>query len=318
MTRIHGRGGVAYLSRNSGDAASPVAFLSEWEISYTREIFDVTAITDAQIIYAAGDPDISGSFTGYFDTATVQTYAAAVDGLPRNLYLYPAVAAAGPFFSGTVLPDYRIGGGVTAAVSLSVAWAPASRVITTDASAIRAGLASAAAAALPTAFGYAPAGLPGGAGAALQPSVTTSSSTNASAVLASAAGAAQPPAVGTTSPAGFPSVPGVAVPGLFTPGSPSFPGTFARAGLASATAAAQTTSFAYARAGLATAAAGAPLYAAYTALYTARYGEQLTGVSTTPVRFPSVPGLAIPGQFTPGEPGVRGATYGTAYAAAYA
>lgn len=120
--RIHGRAGVAYLSVNSGDAASPMAFLSEWTIDYKQNVFDVTTITDAQVVYAAGLPEASGTFTGFYDSATAQSYAAAVDGLPRNMYLYPVAGNTGQFFSGMVLPDYKIGGGSTAAVALSVAW----------------------------------------------------------------------------------------------------------------------------------------------------------------------------------------------------
>lgn len=143
MTRVHGRSGVAYLARSYGDAASPVAFLSDWTVTYTRTVFDATVITDSQLAYGTGTTDASGGFSGFFDTATAQSYAAAVDGLPRDMFLYPRIADAGVFFSGPVLPDYSIGGGVTSAVSLSVKWAGAGPVILT-----RSGLYAAAYAAV--------------------------------------------------------------------------------------------------------------------------------------------------------------------------
>lgn len=121
--RIHGRAGVAYLGTNFGDAASPVAFLSEWAVEYKATLMDVTTIVDVQHIYVTGFPDSSGSFSGFYDSATAQSYAAAVDGLPRAMYLYPSMAVPGTFFSGMVLPDYNLGSGVSAAVALSVKWA---------------------------------------------------------------------------------------------------------------------------------------------------------------------------------------------------
>jgi len=121
--RIHGRSGVAYLGINFGDAASPVAFLSGWEVVVTREIFDATVITDTQIVHGTGITNVSGSFSGFYDTASSQSYAAAVDGLPRNMYLYPSRDFPGTFFSGPVLPDYQLGSGVGSAVALTVTWA---------------------------------------------------------------------------------------------------------------------------------------------------------------------------------------------------
>lgn len=105
-----------------------MAFLSGWEISYTREPIDTTVIPDVQHIYVAGTPSSAGSFTGFYDTATAQTYAAAVDGLPRTLYLYPSTANPATFFSGQVLPDYAIGAGTAEAVSLKVSWSSAGPV----------------------------------------------------------------------------------------------------------------------------------------------------------------------------------------------
>lgn len=110
-----------------------MAFLSDWSISFSVNKVDVTAMLDPNIIYVAGLPDASGDFTGFYDTATAQTYVSAVDGLPRNFYLYPSNLAAQitpvpQYFFGTILPDYSLSGGVTAAVSLKSAWNAASPI----------------------------------------------------------------------------------------------------------------------------------------------------------------------------------------------
>jgi len=78
-------------------------------------------------VYVAGLPDASGDFSGFYDTATAQTYVAATDGLSRNFYLYPStvgVQGSGPgqYFFGTILPDFSLTGGVGAAVGLKSTW----------------------------------------------------------------------------------------------------------------------------------------------------------------------------------------------------
>lgn len=128
MSRLHGRNGVVYAGVSAGDAASPVAFLADWTINFTVAKVDVTCLGDTNLVYVAGLPDASGDFSGFFDNATVQTYKAATDGLPRNFYLYPNTTNPGNYFFGTILPDYSIAGGVGAAVSLKSTWSAASQM----------------------------------------------------------------------------------------------------------------------------------------------------------------------------------------------
>jgi hypothetical protein len=139
-SRIHGRNGIAYVgvdpSNGTGGAqilAAPMAFLSDWSINFVVAKVDVTAMGDNNLIWVAGLPDASGDFTGFYDTSTAQTYVAATDGQARNFYLYPSTVSTqmGPpaqYFFGTILPDFAVAGGVTAAVSLKSTWNAASRI----------------------------------------------------------------------------------------------------------------------------------------------------------------------------------------------
>lgn len=134
MSRIHGRNGIAYVAVNSGAAASPMAFLTDWSINFTVNKVDVTAMGDPNIIYVAGLPDANGDFSGFYDTATAQTYVAATDGLARNFYLYPSTvgqqgSGPGQYFFGTILPDYALTGGVSSAVALKSTWNAASPIV---------------------------------------------------------------------------------------------------------------------------------------------------------------------------------------------
>jgi hypothetical protein len=133
VSRIHGRNGIAYVAVLNGVAASPMAFLTDWTINFTVAKVDVTAMGDQNLIWVAGLPDANGDFSGFYDTATAQTYVAATDGLARNFYLYPSTlgaqgSAPGQYFFGTILPDYSVTGGVAAAVALKSTWNAASSI----------------------------------------------------------------------------------------------------------------------------------------------------------------------------------------------
>jgi len=134
VKRTRGNRTIAYIGVNPTDSASPMAFLSDWSLNFTVAKVDVTTMGDSNLIWVAGLPDASGDFTGFYDTATAQTYVAATDGQPRNFYLYPStvgVQGAGPgqYFFGKILPDYAVAGGVAAAVSMKSTFSAASAIM---------------------------------------------------------------------------------------------------------------------------------------------------------------------------------------------
>lgn len=123
MARIHGRRGRVYMGLASEAAtAEPVAFLNSWTINFATEKAEVTAFGDNNKTYVAGLPDASGDFAGFYDDTTVQTYAAAVDGLPRKFYLYPDISDNAKYFFGTILPDMNVNGSVGDSVQISASW----------------------------------------------------------------------------------------------------------------------------------------------------------------------------------------------------
>lgn len=123
MTAIHGRNGIVYMGlATTTAAASPVALLSTWSLNFATEKAEVTAMGDSNKKYVAGLPDASGEFNGFYDDASVQTYTAAVDGLPRNFYLYPSRLTATQYFFGQILPDFNANGGVNDSVQISASW----------------------------------------------------------------------------------------------------------------------------------------------------------------------------------------------------
>ncbi len=130
MGRFHGRNGRVYMGIASDTAsAEPVPYLADWAINFTTDKIEVTAMGDTNKVYVAGLPDAAGTFNGFMDDATAQTYTAATDGLARKFYLYPNLLSPTKYFFGTIFPDYSVEGGVGGAVSLSSSWNAASTIV---------------------------------------------------------------------------------------------------------------------------------------------------------------------------------------------
>lgn len=125
MARIAGRRGRVYIGIASGAAASALPFVAQWAINFNTDKIEVTALDDTTKVYVAGLPDAAGTFSGFYDDATAQTYTAATDGTARNFYLYPSLATVTQYWFGTVLPDFNVDGDVGGPVKMSVAWAAA-------------------------------------------------------------------------------------------------------------------------------------------------------------------------------------------------
>ena len=127
MARVAGRSGRLYVNLTSGGTAEPVNYLNNWSINFATDNIEVTAFTDTNKIYVSSLPDVSGSFSGFFDDATVQTYTAATDGVARKFYLYPT-AATTIYWFGTALFDFNASAGVSDAVAISGDFVAASAV----------------------------------------------------------------------------------------------------------------------------------------------------------------------------------------------
>ena len=121
MARIAGTTGRLYVGiASSSAAAEPIAYISKMALDFSTDDLDVTAMGDVNKVYVAGMPDCSGSFSGFYDDATAQTYTAARDGQPRNFYWYPTLpSSAGPYWFGTGLFDFSIETDINGAVSVS-------------------------------------------------------------------------------------------------------------------------------------------------------------------------------------------------------
>jgi hypothetical protein len=129
MSRMHGRKGRLYVQLASADAeAQPLTYQNKWTLSSATDTVEGTAFEDNNKTYFAGLPDASGTFAGFLDDATTQTYAASRDGQPRKFYLYPSTLAVTKYFFGTAIFDFSTGGGTAEMASASGSWKAASDI----------------------------------------------------------------------------------------------------------------------------------------------------------------------------------------------
>lgn len=130
MSRIAGTTGRLYVGiATTAAAAEPVAFISKMSLDFSTDDIDVTSFGDTNKVYVSGMPDCSGSFSGFFDDATAQTYTAARDGGVRNFYWYPKTAtSAGPYWFGTALFDFSVDADIGGAVTIAGNFKAASAV----------------------------------------------------------------------------------------------------------------------------------------------------------------------------------------------
>lgn len=129
MARIHGRNGRLYVGVASGGTAEPIAFLSKWSLAFTTDDVEVSAFGDTNKVYVTGLPDVAGTFSGFYDDATAQTYTAATDGVARRWYLYPDNTATTKYWYGTGVFDFTVTGGIGEAVAVAGDWKAASAVV---------------------------------------------------------------------------------------------------------------------------------------------------------------------------------------------
>ena len=128
MARIHGRNGRLYVGIASGGTAEPVAFLNKWSMNFSTDDVEVTCFGDTNKVYVSGLPDCSGSFAGFYDTASAQLYTAATDGDARRFYLYPTNATTTTYWFGTAIFDFSVESGVDDSVKVSGNFKAASSV----------------------------------------------------------------------------------------------------------------------------------------------------------------------------------------------
>lgn len=121
MARHHGKKGKIYMSPGSGTAIN-VGSLSSWALNMSTDAVDVTAFQDGNKVAVVGLPELSGTFSGWWDDSDGTIFDAAIAanaGTAVNVYIYPDSADMTKYAYGTAFVDASIQGSVNGAVELS-------------------------------------------------------------------------------------------------------------------------------------------------------------------------------------------------------
>lgn len=100
MGRIHGKNAVIYMGA-SGAAAINIGEQADWSIDMDVAIVDVSQLNQTWKQFVKGMLGYSGSFSGNFDTASVQLWLAAVSNVAEKFYLYPDSSSTARYYYGT-------------------------------------------------------------------------------------------------------------------------------------------------------------------------------------------------------------------------
>lgn len=121
MARHHGKKGKIYLAPSTGEAIN-VGSLSSWSLNMATDAVDVTAFNDANKVNVVGLPELSGSFSGWWDETDGTIFDAAIAanaGTAVKCYIYPDSADMTKYAYGTAFVDASIQGSVNGAVEIS-------------------------------------------------------------------------------------------------------------------------------------------------------------------------------------------------------
>jgi hypothetical protein len=108
-----------YGSTTGTGTAVNMISLSAWTLNMATDKVEVTAFGDANKTYVQGLRDITGTISGWWDSADDALFDASESADGMKLYLYPASTAATIYFYGPAFIDASINVSATGAVSVS-------------------------------------------------------------------------------------------------------------------------------------------------------------------------------------------------------
>jgi hypothetical protein len=100
MARYHGKDAVVYMSVNEAGDASEVKGMNSWDLDMSTDTVDVTAFGDKNKVFVQGLPNLSGTFSGFWDDTEDKIRQARKSATPVKLYLYQSRNAASKYHYG--------------------------------------------------------------------------------------------------------------------------------------------------------------------------------------------------------------------------
>lgn len=118
-TRYHGKNGRIALAASGTGNRTTVASINAWTLNKSVDYAEVTSFGDANKTYVAGLPDLSGTASGFWDSADTAMLTASDSTAGVPMILYPSTTAGISYFYGDGFIDYSINVPVSGAVTFT-------------------------------------------------------------------------------------------------------------------------------------------------------------------------------------------------------
>jgi hypothetical protein len=138
MSIKSGRYGKVSWDPLGGSALVQIVSINSWKGNFKTDYEDVSCFGDANKVYVPGLMDISGSFSGFWNSAELALFKAAMSPTPGTLQLMPNTTEAAFFWQGPAYMDADIDCSmsapkVTGSFKAAGAWSVPGQVLATSA-----------------------------------------------------------------------------------------------------------------------------------------------------------------------------------------
>lgn len=89
MPAAAGKNAAVYVAPNGTGVAVAIGFLSKWTLNRDTDAIPVTSFGDLNKTYVQGLPDLKGTISGFWNSASDPLFAAGASADGTKLYLYP-------------------------------------------------------------------------------------------------------------------------------------------------------------------------------------------------------------------------------------
>ena len=119
MPAYHGKKSVIYMSTTGAGTAANVPFFAEWTLDKSTDTVEVTSFGDSNKTFVQGLPNLTGTFSGFFDSAQDTLFDASESSTAVKMYIYPSSDAPTIYHYGTAWVSASMSSSVSGPVTIS-------------------------------------------------------------------------------------------------------------------------------------------------------------------------------------------------------
>lgn len=122
MAILSGRNGQVLYDPTGGATPTAILSINKWKADFKTDKLDVTCFGDQNKVYVPGMKDVSGDFSGFWNSADPTIFDAADADAPGTLKLVPSTVEPTFFWTGKAYMDASIDTSVDGAPAVTGTW----------------------------------------------------------------------------------------------------------------------------------------------------------------------------------------------------